>query len=122
MLLGTLPAALPCWNMWLRDSLGRIVTIEQWHVVEYAGLGWLVGLYAESCERPWRTTRRWIIVGALIGLLDELVQACVPQRVFQWSDVALNELGLLLGVGVRGLGASGIGWSRRRRGSRELKG
>ena len=36
--------ALPCWNAFLRDSLGRFITAEQIHVIEYGGLGWRSGL------------------------------------------------------------------------------
>jgi VanZ family protein len=37
-------------------------------------------------------------VVAGIGLLDELIQGYLPQRVFQWSDVALNWAGGLVGA------------------------
>ena len=110
-LFGLLPAALPCWNGWARDVLGRFVTIEMIHVGQYLGLGWLAASYAWAGEDPFRT---WTGLGPLVagvGLVDEIVQGYLPQRVFQWSDVLFNWMGIALGVAgagaLRGLRRNG---------------
>ena len=97
-LFASLPLALPVWNAWLRDSLGRLVTAEQLHVVQYAGLGWLAAWSARAGRAGrgrWRLAWVWV---AGIGVMEELCQALVPGRFFQWSDVGLNWIG------------GGIGW------------
>lgn len=95
LLFGSLPLALPLWNAYLRDSLGRLVTAEQLHVVQYAGLGWLAAWSARA-GRAGRGRLAWVWVAG-IGLMEELCQSLVPGRFFQWSDVGLNWLGGLLG-------------------------
>jgi hypothetical protein len=87
-LFAALPIALPCWNNWLLPSLGRFVTVEQIHLLQYTGLGWLAGL---STQTP-------LILVGIVGLLEEMVQSFLPQRFFQWSDVGLNWGGGLLGL------------------------
>jgi len=101
-MFGALPLALPCWNDFLRDSVGRVLTVEAIHVVQYGGLGWVGAVYARTISTvPWR----WALVGLLAasGWLDEVVQGRLPQRVFQWSDVGLNWLGLLIGFIIHGM-------------------
>lgn len=97
--------ALPCWNAFLSESVGRFLTVEQIHVIEYAGLG---GLAAFACRKTTRSWRRVLSVGATVaavGFFDEALQVFLPQRYFQWSDVWLNWLGLAVGavVGVIGM-------------------
>ena len=40
-----IPVALPIRNGGLRDTLGRWVTVEPIHLVQYAGLGWMAERY-----------------------------------------------------------------------------
>lgn len=98
ILFGTLPIALPCWNGFLRDSIGRFVTIEQIHLAQYAGLGWFAARYARADARPWRTVGVLLALLAAVGLADELVQGVLPQRFFGWSDIGLNVAGGMLGM------------------------
>jgi VanZ family protein len=116
-LFGTLPLALPCWNGLLRASVGRIITVEAIHVIEYVGLGWLAGRYARDAEPP-RPRLMIVALVAGIGLLDEILQGYLPQRVFQWSDVALNWVGGLLGLALMGCDR----WVRHQRQEVEGKG
>ena len=99
-----LPVALPCWNGGVRDVVGRFVTVEAIHVIQYAGLGWLAASYAWACEAPHRKWMGLIALCAGIGLCDEGAQGILPQRVFQWSDVGLNWTGILLGLFLSGVG------------------
>ena len=96
-MFGALPLAVPCWNGFLRDSVGRVLTVEAVHVVQYGGLGWVGAVYGRTMPTiSWRWALAVVLAAA--GVLDELVQGRLPQRVFQWSDVGLNWLGLLLGL------------------------
>lgn len=97
VLFGSLPMAWPCWNWGLRDAIGRFVTPESFHVIEYSALGWLAAWYARAAgQTRWAvTTLTGIMAG--VGLLDEVVQGWLPQRAFQWSDVFLNWMGCLVG-------------------------
>jgi VanZ family protein len=38
------------------------------------------------------------LVGASIGLIDELLQIAWPRRYFDWADVAINGLSVGLGL------------------------
>ena len=101
-LFGSLPFALPCWNGFLRDRIGRFVTIEQIHLLQYFVLGALAGGEVLVAEDRRRTRRRLTLIVAGVGLLDEVVQGWLPGRVFQWTDVLLNWAG--------GLGGSFVCW------------
>lgn len=106
VLLGTLPLALRCWRLWCQDTIGRWVSAEAAHLVEYAVLGWLAARYGGVCERRRRALTGPLLISAGVGVADELVQAGLPERVFQWSDVWLNWAGVLLG------GMVWAGWRR----------
>ena len=100
-LCGALPLAVPCWNGLLRGTIGRFVSVEAIHVLQYAGLGCLALLYGRQAKPPHRLVRVLLMVTG-VGFLEELSQACVPHRFFEWSDVALNWLGGLLGMALPG--------------------
>ena len=93
---------LPVWNAFLRDSLGRFLTVEQIHLVEYAGLGAVAVLFLRPAVRPWRAFLRLAGIVAAVGLADEILQFFLPQRFFQWSDVCLNWIGGLAGLAIVG--------------------
>ncbi len=93
---------LPVWNAFLDDSLGRVLTIEQIHLVEYAGLGAVAALFLRTTARPWRVCLRLAGIVAAVGLADEILQFVLPQRFFQWSDVFLNWIGGLVGLAIVG--------------------
>jgi VanZ family protein len=97
LLLASVPLALPCWNGFLRDRIGRYVTIEQVHLLQYLGLGALAAGEILAAEDRRRARWRLILTVAGVGVLDELVQGWLPGRVFQWSDVLLNWAGGLGG-------------------------
>ena len=104
----TSAAAFPCWNAFLRDSLGRFITAEQLHVIEYAGLGGVAAWYLQATVRPWRTLIGLVGLVGIVGLLDERLQALLPNRFFEWSDVVLNWVGSLLGLLLFGTLALGL--------------
>ena len=90
--------ALPCWQGFLRDSLGRFISIQQIHVGEYLGLGVVAALYLQAAGRPRRMRIGLVGLVAAVGFMDELMQLVLPQRVFDWSDVRLNWAGSLAGL------------------------
>lgn len=103
LLLGTLPIAFPLWNRVLRDAVGSYITVEQIHLAEYAGLGWYACWYALADRRPRRTLLVLMGILAAVGVVDELIQGLLPHRWFEWSDVALNGAGGLIGMMIAGL-------------------
>ena len=108
--MATLPAALPCWNAFLKDTLGRVLSIQALHVVEYLGLGLLGAWYRRASEQPRRALIVVLVLVLAVGLADELAQSLLPQRLFEWSDVWLNWCG-----GVGGVGASELAGRLRRK-------
>lgn len=97
VLLGTLPIAQPIWTGWLRERIGRFVSLEAIHVVQYVGAGWLGAWYSASGLSRGQRIRLW---GSLVGLgwVDEAIQGWLPQRFFEWSDVGWNWVGLAVGA------------------------
>ena len=67
------------------------------HFSEYALLGLLLRLLAQTC--PWRrrSLPAWI-AGTLYAGTDELHQLFVGERTALWQDVALDSAGVLAGV------------------------
>lgn len=98
LLFGSLPLAWPLWTGFLRDRIGGVISVEEFHLIEYGVLGILT----------WRVLQtggpramRWLpCLGATfsVGLAEELLQALLPQRFFQWSDVGLNWAGTAAGL------------------------
>ena len=98
VLFATLPLALPAWNAWLGKASVAWLTVERFHIAQYAGLGGLAVLYARAGTRPIGTLCLLVAVIAGIGFCDELVQLYLPGRYFDWADVGLNVLGGLIGI------------------------
>ena len=114
VLLGSLPFALSLWTGFLRDSLGRFVSIQQIHLLQYAGLGGLASMYVRAGPR---TAGTWgLCVGLLVGLslCDESIQWLLPNRYFDWLDVGLNIAGGLGGM----ILSPAVAWGVRRRTAR----
>jgi VanZ family protein len=97
VLLGSLPFALTVWTRWLRDTVGRLVSLEAIHVIQYVGLGWLGMWYGSSGLARRARVGLWALLLG-IGWIDEGIQGQLPQRVFEWSDVGWNWVGLALGA------------------------
>ncbi len=69
---------------------------ERTHLVEYGVVAALIHQALLERARNGRGVR-WpavttVVVTALLGLLDELIQAVLPSRVFDWQDVGFNAL------------------------------
>ena len=78
------------------------------HAAEYAVLGFLLAR-ALLLTGPHRTRARNFALaaglGAAYGLTDELHQLLVPERAFEWGDLAADALGAAAGAAVRVLAA-----------------
>jgi len=73
---------------------------ERIHLLEYGLLGALL-LKAMSLKMvPRLRFGTALVLGTMIGLGDEGIQWLLPDRVFDWWDVAYNVAGLLLGGGL----------------------
>ena len=83
------------------------------HVPGFAFLGWL---WAEDLlARDWPIRKRFstlIVLGLLVANITEGLQAFVPGRYADLSDMLRNALGIALGLGVHAW-RPGLSWSAR---------
>ena len=68
------------------------------HLALYAVLGGLLWAALRNGVAGWRPTLLAIGIGALYGLIEETHQMIVPHHAFEWLDLAMNELGVVIGV------------------------
>ena len=84
------------------------------HMIEYGVLA--VFTYEALTERASRGRRvpspalLAIAVTAAVGVLDEIIQALVPSRVFDPRDMLFNVLAAVMAVAA----SAALGWARRR--------
>jgi hypothetical protein len=100
--LGLLSAALVTLRLLASSPVGRI------HLVEYALLAILI-LRALPPPRKGAHYGLALAAAAVVGLLDEVVQYFLPDRVFDPYDIALNAAAAALGV----LTAAWWSWTAR---------
>ena len=95
------------WTFFLACTGGAIILLmeipaERVHFLQYGILGF-------ALTRLWEKPRGYFlgfIIGALLGLGDELIQGILqvqtllplPRRYFEWKDVGMNAFGAFLGV------------------------
>ncbi len=74
------------------------IQVERIHVLEYGLLGWICAWAADGSG--WWPARWPLIIGIafLIGLVDESIQAILPNRVGDIGDVLLNGISSGLGI------------------------
>jgi len=88
-----------------------IITLAAWidlpeervHLIEYGLLG---ALLMQASPLKTREAARFMTVlalGTLIGLGDESIQWFLPERVFDWRDVAYNGAGISFGAALMSL-------------------
>lgn len=86
---------------------------ERTHLVEYGVVALFV--YEALTERAGRGRRvplpagLAVLAASLIGVLDELVQAFLPSRVFDPRDIFFNVLAAVMAVAA----SQALGWARR---------
>lgn len=85
---------------------------ERFHMVEYGGLVFLVHWSLKHRIKTARIYPAILSYAFAIGLADELVQAVLPNRVYEFKDVATNWTASLLAAGLLIIAA----WRRSRGG------
>lgn len=85
-------------------ALVRIELVEErTHLLEYG----IVALFilealserAQNLGRPPLVPVLAVLLASAVGLVDELIQGTLPNRVFDWRDVGFNVLAAILAVG-----------------------
>jgi len=88
---------------------------ERTHLIEYGVVG--VFIYEALTERAGQGRRvpvpalLAVLATALLGVLDECIQAVLPSRVFDPIDILVNVLAGMMAVGA----SLALAWARRRR-------
>ncbi len=97
--------------MWFWSDRVRLIewvgNIDKWmHAITFVGLTvWFAGQY--------RPDSYWRIAGGLLvfGLFIELCQRMLSYRTAEWSDVAADAAGIIVGLAIAAAGIGG--WSQR---------
>lgn len=93
---------LKCKNILFLGSTGIVVwgifryvelPIERLHFIQYGLLGWLI-----FYSLPRTKMINGFLFGLSVGVLDEVLQGILPQRVFDVRDVWMNGMAVLLGI------------------------
>ncbi len=74
---------------------------ERIHLLEYAGLGYLVACALEPRLQNILLYNRALGLVFFIGFGDELIQGMLPSRVFDLRDVLFNAMGGIAGIIIR---------------------
>ena len=73
---------------------------ERTHLIEYGVVALLIHEF--TIERGHsHPARSALVVGVLAGVVDELLQAAIPSRVFDWRDIGFNTIAVTLTIGGR---------------------
>ena len=89
---------------------------ERTHLIEYGVVA--VFIHAALTERASQGRRvpvpalLAVLATALVGVLDECIQAVLPSRVFDPRDIGFNVLAAVMAIGA----SVALGWARRRGG------
>jgi len=91
---------------------------ERTHLIEHAVVALLIYHALDERRRNgrpvWSPAVLAIAVTALLGVVDELIQALIPSRVFDYRDIGFNALAAFLAV----TGSAVVGFISARLGSR----
>ena len=80
-------------------SIGLVLTWqieipeERIHILEYAVLGWFSVKDLNRKSKKVRASFLACVYCVIVGILDELFQAILPYRFFDWRDVIFNGAG-----------------------------
>ena len=92
----------------------RLTLPERSHLIEYSILA--VIIFEALMERleqggsipvPWLVA---IVITSLIGVVDEMIQLYLPNRVFDWEDIIFNTLASMMAV----VSMVALNWARQR--------
>ena len=79
---------------------------EKIHILEYGVLGWFAARDLISTQKRIRGIILACIFSTFIGISDEVFQAILPYRVFDFRDIGFNSLGGMWGIILYLLGKS----------------
>lgn len=92
----------------------RLAIPERSHLLEFGVLAVLIFEALNEGKDHGRAIRYPALIAflltSLFGLVDELIQLALPERVFDWEDILFNTLAALTAV----VGMVGLRWSRAR--------
>ncbi len=74
---------------------------ERIHLLEYAGLGYLIGYVLQPRLQNILLYNRALGLVFLIGFGDELIQGMLPSRVFDLRDILFDAVGGITGIIIR---------------------
>jgi hypothetical protein len=109
--------ALGVAGVYLIVLLRMAIPEERSHIIEYSVVALFI--YEALMERASQGRRVTfpallaVVVTALLGVLDESMQALLPSRVFSPFDILFNTLAAVMAVSAN----LALGWARRRRGT-----
>lgn len=69
------------------------IPIEKIHILEYGILGWFVGRDLVKTNTKFRAAILTYVFCTSVGILDELLQAILPYRIYDLRDIIFNSLG-----------------------------
>ena len=90
----------------------RMAIPERSHLMEYSLVA--VFVYEALTERVSQGRRvplpavAAILATSLVGVIDECIQAVLPERVFDWRDILFNILAAVVAV----IGIASLRWAR----------
>ncbi|REK38735.1 MAG: hypothetical protein DWQ20_03615 [Actinobacteria bacterium] len=91
------------------------IPAERTHLVEYGVIAVLIraALVERRSNGQFRHNASLVAVGAAmaLGTVDELIQAFIPSRVFDWRDIGFNAGAALLAI----IAVQALAWARKRR-------
>lgn len=74
------------------------IIAEKMHLLEYGFLSYLTLRAVRGAQPLWKRYIYVIFIIVLVGYCDELIQAFLPNRVYEPKDVFLNIIGGILGL------------------------
>jgi hypothetical protein len=83
--IGAVCALLVAWTFTLRSSPEEAV-----HLIEYGGLAVLVHRALRPTVPDALVFVAGALLGSMVGTIDEIIQWLVPDRYWDWRDIALN--------------------------------
>ena len=81
------------WGIGLALTWQIKIPQERIHILEYAVLGWLSVKDLNRENKKVKASFLACIYCIIVGILDELFQAILPYRFFDWRDVIFNGAG-----------------------------
>ena len=71
---------------------------EKIHILEFSILGWLASRDLNKTNKSFKGFVLALLFIAFVGAIDEVFQAILPYRFFQWHDIKFNIVGGSWGV------------------------